>query len=653
MIFRSRTLRRLTLLATLGVAMAAAPRTASASVDKFGLGDGHSGVFTANAAAQIINAYAPLGADAAIGATVLAVGARTGTGEFAAGDLVLVWQVGGLVAASGAQGAIDLDGSAVGHYELARVQAFAANNITLTEGLVTAFSAASTQIIRVPEFSTVNIPAGTSLSAPAWNGTSGGVVAFLALGAVTNEGGISVAGKGFRPGIAAFDAGVNCTNLDGNIPNYSQKGEGLGGQSTTIGGRGNIGNAGGGGNCHNGGGGGGANVGAGGKGGGTWDQNSDFGGLGGAPVTNVKSRLQLLFGGGGGAGHVNESVGTNGSGGAGGGVIFARALSVAGAGPFQAQGDAALLQPQQCDPGGGGGAGGTVYLRVAGSLACGGINLNGGNGANHDGNCGTYTTLAMGVGGGGGGGRSFVQAGTRACVATATPGAVGTSAGNVSIFAAGGAAGAEEQGPAGLYLVPSITAPAGGSTSTNPKPTVTVTGEPNTRTFVLVDGVVVCSGTSDATGAFSCSPSADLGNGARSITARQSGTANVTEAGPPSAAVSVTINAPIADAGSDATTSDASTATDAAADANPDSGASDASTNTGDASASKDAAEGGGFKGDDGSSGDSGTAAVNDGSTLEGGGCACTTQPGDTKGSLVTVAVGLGLALVGLRRRKK
>jgi MYXO-CTERM domain-containing protein len=629
----------------------AAPRTALASVDKFGLGDGHSGAFVANAADQVINAYAPLTTDVAIGATSLPVGPRTGTGDFAAGDLVLVWQVGGIVAASGAQTPVDLGGSAVGHYELSRVQSFAAGTITLTEALISAFPAGSTQVIRVPEFSTVNIPAGTSLTAPAWNGSTGGVVAFLALGATTNEGGISVAGKGFRPGVAAFDPTTGCLNLDGNIPQYAQKGEGLGGQSTTIGGRGNIGNAGGGGNCHNAGGGGGGNAGAGGKGGGAWDQNTDFGGLGGAPVTNVKSRLQLVFGGGGGAGHVNESVGTNGSGAAGGGVIFARALSVAGTGAFLAQGNAALIQPQQCDPGGGGGAGGTVYLRVAGALSCGSINLNGGDGASHDGNCGTYTTQAMGVGGGGGGGRSFVQAGTRACVATAAAGAVGRSSGNVSILATAGAAGVEEQGPAGLYLVPSITSPAAGSTSTDAKPTITISGEPNTQTFVLVDVVVVCSGTSDATGAFSCAPATGLGNGTRSITARQSGTNNVTEAGPASTPVSITINTPVADAGADASTdasaNDASTSTDAGGDAST---ASDASAAV-DANTSSDA----GTAGDASPlpASDGGTIIANDGSTLEGGGCACSTQPGDTKGSLLTVAIGVGLALAGLRRRKK
>ena len=42
-----------------------------------------------------------------------------------------------------------------------------------------AFSASGAQVISVPEFTTVSVPAGTSVSATPWDGAVGGVVAFL------------------------------------------------------------------------------------------------------------------------------------------------------------------------------------------------------------------------------------------------------------------------------------------------------------------------------------------------------------------------------------------------------------------------------------------------------------------------------------------
>jgi len=78
--------------------MAVALFTASVSfgaADTFGLGDGHSGPYTATTATDVVNAYAPLTVTAAATTSSLTIGAITGTGTFAMNDLVMVWQVAG------------------------------------------------------------------------------------------------------------------------------------------------------------------------------------------------------------------------------------------------------------------------------------------------------------------------------------------------------------------------------------------------------------------------------------------------------------------------------------------------------------------------------------------------------------------------------
>src|SRR4051794_28940290 len=78
------------------LAAIASPREARAEADTFGIGNGHSGAYVAAAADEVVNAYAPLTADAAANATTLAVGTAIGTGTFTAGDLVMVWRATGV-----------------------------------------------------------------------------------------------------------------------------------------------------------------------------------------------------------------------------------------------------------------------------------------------------------------------------------------------------------------------------------------------------------------------------------------------------------------------------------------------------------------------------------------------------------------------------
>lgn len=214
----------------------------------------------------------------------------------------------------------------------------------------------SYQIIRVPQYTDVT---AAGVEAPAWNGTTGGVVVIdakgtLTLGRATVEGqsgrAIYAAGRGFRGG-----AGATNSNTDNTVPfatsnnAHGMKGEGIAGSptqmvnyvpfncavtSTTLttvtgdgypGGnyaKGGPGNAGGGGTegtssgnaarDKNSGGGGGGNYAPGGIGGRPWNApTTDGGGRGGAGYSSALSFNRVFMGGGGGAGGSNDGTSDN------------------------------------------------------------------------------------------------------------------------------------------------------------------------------------------------------------------------------------------------------------------------------------------------------------------------------------------------------
>jgi uncharacterized repeat protein (TIGR01451 family) len=138
-------------------------------------------------------------------------------------------------------------------------------------GIRNAYSAAAhTQVVRVPQYSTLTVGAAGSIVAPAWDGNVGGIVAVHAQTSVTLNGSINVSGRGFRPGLldnVTTAPGQSMPIFRGPDPAVGgEKGEGIGGYSADYDnsggryGRGAPGNGGGGGNSHNAGGGGGANA---------------------------------------------------------------------------------------------------------------------------------------------------------------------------------------------------------------------------------------------------------------------------------------------------------------------------------------------------------------------------------------------------------
>ena len=432
----------------------------------------------------VINRYHPGVGTAAAGATSISVGAGTGSATaIASGDLLLVIQMqdadinstnttsyGDGVASSPSNGVTALNAS--GRYEFVEATsavvagAVQVKGVGAGDGLLNTYrTAAATatagqrtfQVIRVPSYTTATTSSG--LTALAWNGSVGGVLAFDVAQTLTLSGTVSVDGLGFRgaPGINRT-GGAGMANTDQVVSATAgaggNKAEGIAGTplGTTAGNgypggdadRGAPGNAGGGGtdgrpsnNDQNTGGGGGGNGGAGGVGGNSWSSNLPRGGWGGDTVPAAADRLFL--GGGGGGASMNNGAAPRGGGAAGGGMVFARVGSVSGTGTISANG-ADAYQLTANDGGGGGGAGGTILLTSAsGSLTGATLRANGGRGGNA---WATQAGAGSAHGPGGGGGGGWILTSSAPTATSVTGGANGiTTTGNLVYGSAPGSAG--------------------------------------------------------------------------------------------------------------------------------------------------------------------------------------------------------------------
>src|SRR5581483_2144188 len=488
---------------------------------------------TVGTPAGIINTYFAGTASVAAGSTSITVGAAAGLStSVAAGDLLIVMQMQNASINStntsnygdGVSGSGSTNINNSGLYEFVT----ATNAITTTGGTLTIAgagpgggllysytSAAATgtqgvstfQVIRVPHYGTATIGAG--LTASAWNGATGGVLALDVENALNVGTGntITVNGLGFRGGAGLqLNGSATATNADyvftapaaytGTVVAGAQapKGEGIAGTplwvesgtsylSTVTDGypvgsmaRGAPGNAGGGGtdadpagNDENAGGGGGANGGAGGYGGNSWNVNMSVGGLGGTSFPASVARITM--GGGGGAGSRNNSDGDNQASGAatGGGIVILRAGSITGTATISANGAAAYAGTAN-DAGGGGGAGGTVVvLSAAGSVAGLTIAANGGKGGDawdNDPHAGSPLADRHGPGGGGGGGVVLVSGAPTSV--SVTGGANGTTLQAAYPYGA-------TSGAAGLSVTNATLASSPGPISTAPCADVSIT----------------------------------------------------------------------------------------------------------------------------------------------------------------------------------
>ncbi len=399
--------------------------TARAVDDPYGLGNGSDGAFVAGAS-SVVNRYVAITTNA--GSTVTVTSA---TG-FVRGDLVMAWRSQASLPApfvlrDGTAPDIDLTTVPVGFYELGRITNVVGNIITLDHALIGAYGAGA-QLVRVPEFTNVTIGATGRIVPQPWNGTTGGIVAFLANETVTmNTGGIvEASARGFRGGRRSVDFCLGGCATD-QRPNISAAcntaagvGEGLaveGLPRANVCGAANLATGGGGGGSINAGGAGGGNGGKGGVGGNAWNRNAVTGGFPSARAIAGDLEDHLLMGGGGGGGQMNNSAASAGA--AGGGVVFIRTFNWRGDGRVRAIGGTATAPVPNNDGQGGGGAGGSVFIRVVNDIAtCPRIHVFGGNGA---------STSGHGNGGGGGGGWGRIdERDAVACAVNVVAGSNGT-----------------------------------------------------------------------------------------------------------------------------------------------------------------------------------------------------------------------------------
>jgi hypothetical protein len=310
----------------------------------------------------------------ALDATTATLATSPGVGCLAVNDEVLLINLQGTAAASGN----------VGQYETLRVAGVVGATVTFVgpktksygsgamddAGLGTTAASQRVAIVRVPNFASITIAAGATLTTDAWNGGKGGVLFLRSAGAVVVAGTLSLDGKGYRGG--------------GRPPNVLQagfQGESYGGLGTALqaalrgGGGGGLGDA-----C--------ASFGSAGGGAG-------YGGPGLSGTTNCTGRgaavygdpalTMLFFGSGGGSGGNDNVLADNpqgGVGGAGGGILVIKAGSITVTGLLASRGlagqgnttptcnGASTVDCWDYSGPGGGGAGGAVFLS-AGQLTVG------------------------------------------------------------------------------------------------------------------------------------------------------------------------------------------------------------------------------------------------------------------------------------------
>ncbi len=413
----------------------------------------------------IVNTYYAGTGNPGTGTASITIGAadsRGATTPIAVGDLLLVIQIQGASITStnstsyggtsgssqGGRGYNSLGNA--GNYEYVRAGSnvsAAGGTLLISGGLSNAYTTGNPstsntarsryQVVRVPQYR--NAVLSGTITALAWNGATGGIVAFDVANALTfSGGGINVNALGFRGG-----GGVNSTSGSAfaslTTPDYAtsqsnnaahgSKGEGIGGTPLRVYGNGTVttlsatelagalggargapGNAGGGGtdgnpvfNEQNAGGGGGSNGGQGGQGGYAWCGNFNSvngcpqsGGLGGVPMPNA-GKGDIFMGGGGGAGSMNNNTGEA-SGAPGGGIVMLRAGILAGSGTIAANGGS-LTTGTTNDSTGGGGGGGSIQIFAQSRTGNISATARGGNGMSNTGEGASH-----GPGGGGGGG---------------------------------------------------------------------------------------------------------------------------------------------------------------------------------------------------------------------------------------------------------
>lgn len=360
--------------------------------------------------------------------------------EFNVGDTVLMIQMKGAVIDSTNTAAFGTltDYKNAGNYEFNYVKSRTGNVIELKNILTRQYDipAGKVQLVRVPYYYNANF--NRILTCLPWDGSKGGILAFNVRDTLTLNADIDISAKGFRGGLPVQNATYICSVDSFYIVNNNGIYGGAKGESIVntnrLYGRGKLVSGGGGGNSTNSGGAGGANAGNGGMGGKQFlptapscNPNFTNGGIGGQKYIYSNPVNKVFLGGGGGAGHDNESLTTPAGNGGAIAIISANYISSnnykiisVGAAPENIDG-------MNEDGRSGGGSGGSVLLNYSTLLQPLSINVKGGNG--------DFSTAALpqinvhGPGGGGGGGIVWINKPTveAALTPTVTGGVNGTN----------------------------------------------------------------------------------------------------------------------------------------------------------------------------------------------------------------------------------
>jgi len=257
--------------------------------------------------------------------------------SFAAGQAVLIHQT---------------QGTGAGTTMRNTIAGYTAGTITLADPLNATYTTGA-QVRVLKQYTNVTVNSGVTYSAKAWNGTVGGILAFLYSGTLSGAGVIDASGKGFR-GASAVSSITSAV-----------QGEGTAGASGTTGTAAN-GNGGGGGSANavsSAGGGGGAN---GANGTSAPPSGTSTPGVGGSSAGSA-DLTTAVFGGGGGGGGAGQAggsgSGTGGTGGNGGGYIYIAGVTDSFTGEITAHGSAGGNGSGTGNAsGGGGGGGGSIHF---------------------------------------------------------------------------------------------------------------------------------------------------------------------------------------------------------------------------------------------------------------------------------------------------
>ncbi len=330
-------------------------------------GTGADGQLTVSSSGTVINDYTYLTGNELSGDDTIAVDDGS---SFASGDEVMIIQMQNSTAGS------------AGLYEFGTISSVAGNTVTLEESLSNSYysgtfnasASTSAQVIRVPQYTSVTVDSGASITAPAWDGYTGGIVIFRSRGQASIAGSINLAGKGFRAG----------TYGSPTFPVDGQGGESYNGLGTT--GTNNRNDGGGGGGCGD------YTVGGcAGETDGTAGGGAGYGTAGTAGSGNGGGQAGTIYGitdldyftmgsGGGGGGSDNAAGLVGGAGGSGGGALMVFAADISVTGTISGNGNVGSVSANWAGSGGGG-SGGSIFITAAGmQIGSGLVTSNGGTG---------------------------------------------------------------------------------------------------------------------------------------------------------------------------------------------------------------------------------------------------------------------------------